>query len=125
VCLNALKKHLLIYGKRPKGKLTITSIETRQAIIMYRNTVIKAWNGKYQLRGDPNLIQTAYETGLGSKTPRDSECSILISPPAIFVGTESPLIHRIACFWGLETGGERLGAGVGGACLCGVQIFGC
>ncbi|MDI6701295.1 MAG: CRISPR-associated endoribonuclease Cas6 [bacterium] len=36
-------------------------------IIIYKNTVIKAWSGIYTLKGTPSLLKLAYDTGIGSK----------------------------------------------------------
>lgn len=69
---NAKKKYQLIYGKDPENlKLEITPIKfspkDNLKLIKFKNTVIEAYTGIYQLSGSPELIYVTYETGLGSK----------------------------------------------------------
>lgn len=66
---NLQKKLELIYrtGNTGEIRITSTSPRNRERIVKYKGFVIKAWDGKYLLEGDPELIEVAYETGLGSK----------------------------------------------------------
>lgn len=43
-------------------------------ILKFKGTVIKAYSGQYSLQGSPELIQVAYETGLGSKNSQGFGC---------------------------------------------------
>jgi len=66
---NIQKKIELIYKCTSTGEIQITSLtnRNRERIVKYKGFVIKAWDGKYLLEGDPELMEVAYETGLGSK----------------------------------------------------------
>jgi len=71
---NILKKYNALYGKElPFSNFSIEPLKTgRQSekIIKYKGTVIKAWTGRYNLKGNPELISLAYDAGLGSKNPQ-------------------------------------------------------
>jgi len=64
---NIKKKHFLISGKSIKSDLKVKPLRVREAIIMYKGTVVKGWTGHFLLSGPKSLIMTAYETGLGAK----------------------------------------------------------
>jgi len=38
-----------------------------QHIVMFKNTVVKAWSGIYELKGPPDLLRLAFDCGLGAK----------------------------------------------------------
>lgn len=43
-------------------------VSTRdQHVVYYRDTVVKAWSGIYELTGDSELIRLAFDAGLGAK----------------------------------------------------------
>lgn len=44
------------------------------AIIKYKGTVIKGYSGDFILKGNPELIKLAYDTGLGSKNSQGFGC---------------------------------------------------
>nr|MDO8081527.1 CRISPR-associated endoribonuclease Cas6 [Candidatus Freyarchaeota archaeon] len=67
LCENAQKKHNILYGKSAEGKLEVEPTRAKEVIVLYRGTVIKAWTGKYIIRGSKDLMRTVYETGLGGK----------------------------------------------------------
>jgi len=39
----------------------------REVIVKYKGTVIKAWEGIFKVKGDPELLEVMYDAGLGSK----------------------------------------------------------
>ena len=57
-------------GEEPKNK------EFKEKLILYKNNyIIKAYEGKFQINGNPELIKLAYQTGLSNKnSSRLSEC---------------------------------------------------
>ena len=66
---NLRKKFIALYRKVPRArKLEITPLgRPHQKILKYRDTIIKAWFGNFNLRGNLKILQLAYETGVGSK----------------------------------------------------------
>ena len=66
---NLKKKYKIINDSDFQGVLQIKPLfkGNRERIILFKSFVIKAWDGIYQLTGSPELIQVAYDTGLGSK----------------------------------------------------------
>jgi len=38
-----------------------------EKIVYYKNTVVKGWMGKYEITTEKNILEFAYDTGLGSK----------------------------------------------------------
>lgn len=76
---NLEKKHQLITGKDERlGDVEIIPTTPKHKkyckIMSYKGTVIKGWMGIYQLKGDPRLLKTAYDAGLGSKNPQGFGC---------------------------------------------------
>ncbi|NOX36862.1 MAG: CRISPR-associated endoribonuclease Cas6 [Calditrichaeota bacterium] len=66
---NARKKFQVLYNQNKESQFLIRPISqrNRERIIYYKGTVIRAWDGQYELVGDPDLIRITYECGLGSK----------------------------------------------------------
>lgn len=66
---NLQKKYEVLYKKKCEETLRITPLfrHNRERILTYKKTIIKAWDGSYQLEGNPELIHISYQTGLGSK----------------------------------------------------------
>jgi len=66
---NLCKKYQIIYKQSIDESINIMplSARNRERIIKYKGTIIKAWDGLYQLDGNPELIRVAYECGLGAK----------------------------------------------------------
>ena len=75
---NLKKKFTLIYSstgasplraqaRRVYSPLIVSPISVKEKILKYKNTVIKGWAGRFKLKGAPELISVAYDTGLGSK----------------------------------------------------------
>jgi len=69
---NAQRK-LLALGERLDESAPLTVAPAggrphRQAIMNYKDTVIKAWHGAFRLSGPPELIRIVLDAGLGSKS---------------------------------------------------------
>ncbi|MGB9857400.1 MAG: CRISPR-associated endoribonuclease Cas6 [Dictyoglomaceae bacterium] len=70
---NAKKKYKLIYEKDPLEDLSLRikpikfSIKQNLKIVIFKNTPIEGYTGIYELSGNPDLILTTYEAGLGNK----------------------------------------------------------
>jgi len=64
---NAIKKYQLLHGKMLKGSLQVTPIRARESVVIYKDTVIKGWMGRFKLGGPKTLMKTVYEAGLGNK----------------------------------------------------------
>jgi len=69
ISANLCKKYALLFKEVRSESIEIKPLfnHNRERIINFKGTVIKAWDGHYLLKGDPDLIQVSYETGLGSK----------------------------------------------------------
>ncbi|UFJ39861.1 CRISPR-associated endoribonuclease Cas6 [Brevibacillus humidisoli] len=66
---NLVRKAKLIYGEETEFEpIDIQEIGThKKHVTFYKSTVIEAYSGRFHLRGDQRLLQTAVDTGLGSK----------------------------------------------------------
>lgn len=73
---NLIKKYIAYYGSdlnnkefkiHPLGNL-------KESIVIYKGTVIKGWNGEFEIEGSPELIKIGYDTGLGSKNSQGFGC---------------------------------------------------
>lgn len=68
---NLLKKHALVSNAEHEDlafSITPEKVSKKnEHVIMYKDTVIKAWDGIYRISGTPELIKTAFDCGLGSK----------------------------------------------------------
>ena len=70
---NIIKKYIILNGENTPAKEAEFSIKPvnvskrNEHIILFKGTVIKAWSGIYQLDGASELLQIAFDTGLGSK----------------------------------------------------------
>lgn len=78
---NLIKKYEIIKGKGSiKGSIGENFIikplfkERKPNIVIYRGFVIKGWMGKFELRGDPELLQIGYECGIGAKNSMGHGC---------------------------------------------------
>lgn len=47
-------------------------------MILYKGTVIKAWEGTFRLLGPQELVELAYDTGLGAKNSQGFGCFELL-----------------------------------------------
>jgi CRISPR-associated endoribonuclease Cas6 len=73
---NLLKKHAIITGKVcDETQFHIKRIgPAKMRIVMYKGTVIKAYASTLELSGDPSLLQTALDCGIGSKNAQGFGC---------------------------------------------------
>lgn len=67
---NLLKKYQAFYGKLPEN----TDFEMKNIgrykerfVIYKKDFIVKAYDGKFLLKGNPELIKLAYEAGLSSR----------------------------------------------------------
>lgn len=79
---NLIKKYVAVYKKEPQSKefeIIPVGIKTRdEKIVKYKGFVIKAWMGRYRIRGNPELIKLAYDAGIGSKNSQGFGCFDLV-----------------------------------------------
>lgn len=76
---NLLTKYQILYGDLPQNqefKIIPNGMQEQKfkAVANYKGTVIEGYNGIYWLKGNPELIKVAYETGLGSKNSQGFGC---------------------------------------------------
>ena len=75
---NLLRKFKSLNKKLPDNKeFEVKAIKPKkewEKIVNYKGTVIKGWMGRYQLKGNPELIKLAYDTGIGSKNSQGFGC---------------------------------------------------
>lgn len=76
---NLLRKYQILYGNLPENTdfrvIPNGSQEQKfKTIINYKGTVIIGYSGIYWLKGNPDLIEVAYNTGLGSKNSQGFGC---------------------------------------------------
>lgn len=76
---NLIKKATILYNNNFEDSFfeIQPNFEVNQnycKIIKYKDTVIKGWMGIYKICGDPLLLKTAYESGLGSKNSQGFGC---------------------------------------------------
>lgn len=79
---NVKKKYEILYSKACDYPLTITPLfsgNKNERILTYKNFIIKAWGGNYELKGRPELIDVAYNTGLGAKNSQGFGCFEMIA----------------------------------------------
>lgn len=78
VVSNLHKKYWILKGRYSKGDLKVVPCDNRKErflkIIKYKDFIIKGYSGVYWLVGDPELMEVAYHTGLGSKNAQGFGC---------------------------------------------------
>jgi len=70
---NLVKKYEIVYSKNYKGEFEMEPAKVMKGYkkkVLYRGTLIEAWEGYFKLRGDPEIIKLALEAGLGAKNPQ-------------------------------------------------------
>lgn len=68
VKMNLLRKYETLYGEKYSGGLEVKVLKKgRMAIVRYKGTVIKAWDGILLLKEEPEILQLALGAGLGAK----------------------------------------------------------
>ncbi|CAD7772915.1 MAG: CRISPR associated protein Cas6 [Candidatus Methanoperedenaceae archaeon GB37] len=76
---NLRKKYKIVFNKN-LGHDFEFSIKPQKVppscekIIIYKGTVIKAWMGIYEIKGNPEVIVLSYDTGLGAKNSQGFGC---------------------------------------------------
>lgn len=76
---NLLTKHEIIHGFKPENqelKIIPNGNQEKkfEKTLNYKGTIIKGYAGIYWLKGSPELIKVAYDTGLGSKNSQGFGC---------------------------------------------------
>ena len=76
---NLLSKCEIIHGFKPENqelKIIPNGNQEKkfEKTLNYKGTIIKGYNGIYWLKGSPELIKIAYDTGLGSKNSQGFGC---------------------------------------------------
>jgi len=74
---NLNKKYRALTGKKASfsGSIKPFKVSSRnQRIVLYKGTVIKGWDGVYELSLPPELFYLAFEAGLGSKNSQGFGC---------------------------------------------------
>lgn len=75
---NLINKYKALYNKFPQNhsfdiKLLSTR-EPKESVLNYKGTIIKGWNGEFLIKGSKELLQIAYDAGLGSKNSQGFGC---------------------------------------------------
>lgn len=74
---NLIYKYKSFYGKDPDDiKFSIKPVKNtlKESIVLYKNTVIKGWNGEFVIEGSKELLKVAYGAGIGSKNSQGFGC---------------------------------------------------
>lgn len=75
---NLINKYKALHGAEPEDtSFTITTLNNdklSESVVRYKDIVIKGWNGEFFMEGSPELLQLAYDTGLGSKNSQGFGC---------------------------------------------------
>lgn len=67
---NLFKKAVLLCNDASSNSFSIVPQRvknTDQKIVYYKDFIVRGWLGKYLMKGTPQLLDIAYDTGLGSK----------------------------------------------------------
>lgn len=79
---NLIKKYKAYHGKEPENKnLSIELLNRRkpkESVVIYKGILVKGWNGEYIMRGSKELLNLAYNAGVGSKNSQGFGCIELI-----------------------------------------------
>lgn len=75
---NIIKKYIAFYGRSPSSQdFDIEPLRVRredEKLITYKGFIIKGWMGRYRLCGAQELLQFAYDAGLGAKNSQGFGC---------------------------------------------------
>ncbi|WP_368491070.1 CRISPR-associated endoribonuclease Cas6 [Clostridium sp. BJN0013] len=75
---NLIHKYEAYYGAEPSDKcFSITPLyreKLKQRIVMYKGYVIKGWDGEFLIQGSKELMDIAYNAGIGSKNSQGFGC---------------------------------------------------
>ncbi|SKC49436.1 CRISPR-associated endoribonuclease Cas6 [Maledivibacter halophilus] len=79
---NLIRKYTAIHGEEPEDDEFVIKYvgtkEPKKSVIRYHNTIINGYNGRYLLKGNPDLIRLAYFVGIGSKNSQGFGCFRLL-----------------------------------------------
>lgn len=67
---NLARKYFACYGEPIRGNIRITPVRVSQrdkVVTRFKGFIIEAWNGLYQLEGDPETLTFACAAGLGGR----------------------------------------------------------
>ena len=67
---NLKRKYLLVYGRPFEGDIEIEPVKVSDRDfkkVVFKGTLIKGWSGIYRLKAPQDVINLAFETGLGAK----------------------------------------------------------
>lgn len=78
---NLLSKYYIMYGKEaPNHEFSLkVAGRCREHIMSFKDTIVKAWSGKFELKAHPELIKVALECGLGAKSSQGFGCIDIVS----------------------------------------------
>lgn len=75
---NLINKYVAFHGKEPDDKnFSIELLDRRkpkESAIIYKNILIKGWSGEFLLKGSKELLNIAYQAGVGSKNSQGFGC---------------------------------------------------
>ncbi len=67
---NLIRKYEVVYGKSYQGILKVEPLKVKEQYkkkILYKGTLIEAWEGYYKIRGKEEMVRLSLEAGLGAK----------------------------------------------------------
>lgn len=75
---NLIHKYMAINERKPEDDRfilePIKNGKLKESVILYKGTIIKGWRGEFSMKGSDELINIAYNTGLGSKNSQGFGC---------------------------------------------------
>lgn len=79
---NLIKKYNALYGRDPENSdfsiEPFQSSRIRQSVVLYKGFIIKGWRGRFHIKGSKELMNLAYNTGIGSKNSQGFGCIRLL-----------------------------------------------
>ncbi|MBT1248357.1 MULTISPECIES: CRISPR-associated endoribonuclease Cas6 [unclassified Thermosipho (in: thermotogales)] len=77
---NLVRKYKAFYNILPDEMVSIKHVgkNPKEQIIVYKNTVIKAWHSIFEMKGNKKLLELAFNSGIGSKNSIGFGCIDLI-----------------------------------------------
>lgn len=77
---NLLHKYEAYHGESPAGQdfcIEPANYNCKESVLFYKSIVIKAWNGRFHIKGSKELMDVAINCGLGSKNSQGFGCIIV------------------------------------------------
>ncbi|WP_416175482.1 CRISPR-associated endoribonuclease Cas6 [Clostridium sp.] len=75
---NLIHKYEAYYGQSPKDdEFSIQAInqsKLKQRVVLYKGYIIKGWDGEFLIQGSKELMNIAYNAGIGSKNSQGFGC---------------------------------------------------